>query len=75
TPLDFILWEKVYRTHVIHLDDLKARITAHIASVNIDNLRRVWTDLEIRLDVVRATRGAHDEMDKQNETEKTSWSW
>lgn len=67
TPLDFFLWgfvkDKVYRTRVIDLDDLKARIRAAIASVDIDMLRRVWTELEFRLDVVRATRGAHVEVD------------
>ncbi|KAJ4442613.1 hypothetical protein ANN_04202 [Periplaneta americana] len=55
TPLDFFLWrfvkDKVYRTRVIDLDDLKARIRAAIASVDIDMLRRVWTELEFRLDV------------------------
>ncbi|KAJ4433709.1 hypothetical protein ANN_16020 [Periplaneta americana] len=61
TPLYFFLWgfvkDKVYRTRMIDLDDLKARIRAAIASVDIDMLRRVWTELEFRLDVVRATRG------------------
>ena len=48
---------------MIDLDDLKARIRAVIATVHIDMLRRVWTELEFRLDVVRATRGAHVEVD------------
>ncbi|KAJ4439385.1 hypothetical protein ANN_07507 [Periplaneta americana] len=64
TPLELFLWgfvkDKVYRTRVIDLDDLKARIRAAIASVDIDMLRRVWTELEFRLDVVRATRVRSD---------------
>ena len=67
TPLDFFLWsyvkDQVYSTRVIDLDDVKARIRAAIASVDIDMLRRVWTELKLRLDVVRATRGAHVEVD------------
>ena len=67
TPLDFFLWsyvkDQVYSTRVIDLDDVKARIRAAIASVDIDMLRRVWTELKFRLDVVRATRGAHVEVD------------
>ena len=46
TPLDFFLWgyvtDQVYSTRVIDHDDLKARIRAAIATVDIDILRRVW---------------------------------
>ena len=67
TPLDFFLWgyvkHQVYSTRVIDLDDLKARIRAAITTVDIDMLRKVWTELEFRLDVVRATRGAHVQVD------------
>ena len=54
TPLDLFLWgyvkDQIYSTRVIDLDDLKARIA--IATVDIDMLRRVWTELKSRLDVV-----------------------
>ena len=53
-PLD--LWgyvkDQVYSTRVIDLDDLKAGIRAAIATVEIDMLRRVWTEFKSRLDVV-----------------------
>ena len=52
TPLDFFLWSYVYSTRVIDLDDLKDRIKGVIATVDIDMLRRVWTELKSRLDVV-----------------------
>ena len=47
---------------MIDPDDLKVRIRAAITTVDIDMLRRAWTELEFRLDVVRATRGAHVEV-------------
>ena len=68
TPLDFFLWgyvkDQVYSTRVIDLDNnLKARIRVAVNTVDNDMLKRVWTELEFRLDVVRTTRGAHVEVD------------
>ena len=47
---------------MIDLYDLKATIRASTATDDGDMLRKVWTELEFKLDVVRNTRGAHVEM-------------
>ena len=75
TPLDFLLCgyakHQVYSTRIIDLDDLKARIRAAIATVDIEMIRSVWTELEFRLDVVHPTRGAHVKwINKKKKTSK-----
>jgi hypothetical protein len=40
---------------------LKRRITEAVAAVTCDMLRRVWEELDYRLDICRVTRGAHIE--------------
>ncbi|KFM75908.1 hypothetical protein X975_13916, partial [Stegodyphus mimosarum] len=66
TPLDFFLWvfvkHNVYRRRVSNMDDLKARIATAIASVDADMLAGIWRETEYRLDVLRATKGAHIEV-------------
>ncbi|KFM70899.1 hypothetical protein X975_03732, partial [Stegodyphus mimosarum] len=66
TPLDFFLWgfvkDNVYRRRVSNMDDLKARITTAIASVDADMLAGTWREIEYRLDILRATKGAHVEV-------------
>ena len=63
TPLDFFLWgyvkDRVYRTKVRDLQILRARITEAIASVTPEMLANVWREVEYRLDIARATSGAH----------------
>ena len=63
TPLDFFLWgfvkDQVYRTKVTDLQDLKTRIRNAFELVTVELLERTWREIEYRLDVVRATRGAH----------------
>lgn len=63
TPLDFFLWgfvkDVVYHTPV---RDLRVRITAAIEQINADMLGRTWAELEYRLDILRATDGAHIEL-------------
>jgi hypothetical protein len=44
-----------------HINDLKDRIKAAIATVDDDMLNRTWMELEYRLDIVRVTNGAHVE--------------
>ncbi|KFM65698.1 Transposable element Tcb2 transposase, partial [Stegodyphus mimosarum] len=50
TPLDFFLWgfvkDNVYRRRVSNIDDLKARITAAITSVDADMLAGTWREIE-----------------------------
>jgi hypothetical protein len=43
------------------LADLKARIIAAVKNINAPMLRRVWQELEYRIDACRVTRGAHIE--------------
>jgi hypothetical protein len=44
------------------LDDLKTRIRNAISAIPSDMLHRTWQELEYRLDVLRATKGAHIEV-------------
>ena len=66
TPLDFFLWgfvkDNVYMRRVSNIDDLKARITTAIASVDADMLAATWREIDYRLDILRATKGAHVEV-------------
>jgi len=41
--------------------DLKARIIEAAKNIDAPMLRRVWQELEYRIDVCRVTRGAHIE--------------
>ncbi|KFM58912.1 Transposable element Tcb1 transposase, partial [Stegodyphus mimosarum] len=63
TPLSFFHWgfvkDNVYRRRVSNIDDLKARITTAIASVVADMLAGTWCEIEYRLDILRAMKGAH----------------
>jgi hypothetical protein len=66
TPMDFFLWgyvkSIVFRTAVNGLDELKTRIRNAISAIPADMLQRTWQELEYRLDVIRATNGAHIEI-------------
>ena len=66
TPLDFFLWgyvkDRVFVPPVNDLPDLRARIRETIATVPMDMLERTWQETEYRLDIVRATNGAHVEV-------------
>ncbi|GBM66040.1 hypothetical protein AVEN_39592-1 [Araneus ventricosus] len=66
TPLDFYLWgyvkQHVYSERINDINHLKQRITDVIHSVTPDVLTRVWEELDYRLDVCRATNGAHIEL-------------
>jgi hypothetical protein len=63
TPCDFFLWgyakDCVYRNLVADNNDLKNRIKAAVATVDVDMLQRTWMEPEYRLDIVRVTNGAH----------------
>ncbi|KAJ9587270.1 hypothetical protein L9F63_019201 [Diploptera punctata] len=66
TPVDFFLWgyvkDRVFATPVQDLHDLRTRTLDTIATVPIDMLDRMWHEIEYRLDIVRATNGAHIEV-------------
>ena len=66
TPLDLFLWlyvkDKVFSTPVPDITNLKARITDVFATITEDMLENTWREIDYRLDVLRATKGAHVEV-------------
>jgi len=66
TPLDFSLWgyvkDKVFSTPVLDITNLKARITDAFSTITEDMLENTWKETGYRLDVLRATKGAHVEV-------------
>jgi len=65
-PYDFFLWryvkDKVFSTPVQDIKNLKARKTNAFATVTEDMLEKTWREIDYRLDVFRATKGAHVEV-------------
>jgi len=65
-PLDFFLWgyvkDKVFWTPVPDITNLKARITDAFGTITEDILENTWREIDYRLDVLRATKGAHVEV-------------
>jgi len=63
TPLELFLWghvkDKVFSTPVPDITNLKARITEAFATITEDILENTWREIDYRLDVLRATKGAH----------------
>jgi hypothetical protein len=61
-PLDFFLWgyvkDTVYKTPVTSLDELKVRIV----TVTSQMRENTWREIEYRLDILRASQGAHVEV-------------
>ena len=66
TPLELFLWghvkDKVFSTPVPDFTNLKARITDAFATITEDILKNTWREIDYRLDVLRATKGAHVEV-------------
>jgi len=64
--LHFFLWryvkDKVFWTPVPDITDRKARITDAFATITEDMLENTWREIDCRLDVLRATKGAHVEV-------------
>jgi len=65
-PFDFFLWgyvkDKVFSTPVPGIRNLKARITDAFATITEEMLENTWREIDYRLDVLRATKGAHVEV-------------
>jgi len=65
-PLDFFLRryvkDKVFSAPVPDITNLKARITDAFATITEDMLENTWREIGYRLDVLRATKGAHVEV-------------
>ena len=66
SPLDFFLWgyikNIVYAEKIRNIQQLQERITPAIETVTRDMIQKTWQEIEFRLDVSRATNGAHIEM-------------
>ena len=66
TPCDFFLWGFVKGSVYVppiprDVDELKARITEAVSTVDSAMMGRVGQKLDYRLDVCRVTNGAHIE--------------
>lgn len=65
TFLDIFFWGTsriIYQTSVPDLVTLRRMIGEDVHIVDVAMLRRVWVELECRLDILRATKGAHVEV-------------
>jgi hypothetical protein len=64
--LDFFLWgyvkNIVYRVKINDLQQLEARIREDVATVTANMLQATYNEVEYRLDICRATKGAHIEI-------------
>ena len=52
----------MFSTPVPDITNLKARITDAFAAITEDMLGNTWREIDYRLDVFRATKGAHVEV-------------
>ena len=52
----------MYKSKVRDIDDLKQRISNAMTTIDEAMLQRTWQETEYRLDVLRATNGAHIEV-------------
>jgi hypothetical protein len=51
----------VYQVKINDLQHLKARIREAVATVTPNTLQETWNEVEYRLDICRAIKGAHIE--------------
>ncbi|GBN39706.1 hypothetical protein AVEN_217452-1 [Araneus ventricosus] len=56
---DEIFKNIVYKSPVPSLDELKRRIVTAIQNVTLQMLENTWREIELRFDVLRATKGSH----------------
>ena len=54
--------DRVFSTPVPDITNLKARITDAFATITEGMLENTWREIDYRLDVLRATKGAHVEV-------------
>ena len=52
----------MFSTPVPDITNLKARIADAFATITEDVLENTWTEIDYRLDVLRAAKGAHVEV-------------
>jgi hypothetical protein len=62
----FFFWsyakDQFFRPQVGSVVELRARINNEVASLTPPTLENIWHEIEYRLDILRATNGAHIEM-------------
>ena len=65
TLLEFFLWgyvkDRVFRTRVTSITNLKRRITTAIRTIDTDILENVWNNLNERLNTIIRQNGSHIE--------------
>jgi hypothetical protein len=66
TPFDFFLWgyvkNNIHQVKINDLEHLKARIGDAVATVTPSTLQATWNEVEYRVDICRAAKGAHIEI-------------
>jgi len=66
SPLDFFLWRyiknTVYGEKIRNIQQMQESISSAIETVTRDMIQKTWQEIEFRLNVSRATNGAHIEM-------------
>ena len=65
SPLDIFLWgyiKNIVFAEKMNIQHLQDRITSAIETITRDMIQKTWQEIEFRLDVSRATNGAHIEM-------------
>ena len=66
TPLDVSVWgyvqDKVFDSPLsVCLEELRARITEFVATIDAGMIYRIWKEIAYRWDICRVTRGNHIE--------------
>jgi hypothetical protein len=54
--------DRVYATPIRDVVELRRKITDVIRTITSDKLNNTWAEIEYRLDILRATNGAHVEV-------------
>jgi penicillin-binding protein-related factor A (putative recombinase) len=54
--------DRVYAKEVNDVIELRHRIEQAVASMMLDMIHSTWSEISYRLDILRATRGAHVEV-------------
>ena len=66
TPVDFFMCgyvkNIVYHSPVTSINDLKMHIMDSIITIHADMLLRTWQELDYKLDIIHANKGAHNEV-------------
>jgi hypothetical protein len=64
------MWNIVYQVKINDLQHLKARIRDAMATTTPNMLQATWNEVQYRLDICRATKGAHIAIHWESYTQK-----